>query len=80
MHATKLCQKVILNGWAWKLVTILAIENDHIILENQYRFPHGNIIEIPSGTIKKDEKAEDCATRENNHEWSLSEERRTVDS
>ena len=28
MHATKLCQKVIPNGWAWKLVTILAIENE----------------------------------------------------
>ena len=28
MHATKLCQKVIPNGWAWKLVTILANENE----------------------------------------------------
>ena len=28
MHATKLCQKVIPNGWTWKLVTILAIENE----------------------------------------------------
>ena len=46
------------------VAAILAIENDNVILEHQYRFPNGNVIEIPSGTMKKGEKPTDCALRE----------------
>ena len=43
---------------------ILAIVNNKIILEKQYRIPHGHVFEIPAGTIKKGEGSKQCAIRE----------------
>ena len=43
---------------------ILAFEDDSIILVKQYRFPHGYILEIPAGTLEKDEDPVKCAFRE----------------
>ena len=44
---------------------ILAFdENGKVILEKQHRFPHGYILEIPAGTLEKNEKPKDCAFRE----------------
>ena len=34
---------------------ILAIENGKIILVKQHRFPHGYVLEIPAGTMNKEE-------------------------
>ena len=39
-------------------------EKDDVILVKQYRYPHGDILEIPAGTIEKSEKPIDCAYRE----------------
>ena len=39
-------------------------ENDKLILVKQHRFPHGFVLEIPAGTLEKNEKPIDCAFRE----------------
>ena len=43
---------------------ILPILDDKIILEKQYRIPHGYVFEIPAGTMKKGEGSKQCAIRE----------------
>ena len=43
---------------------ILALENNKVIMINQYRFPYGFILEIPAGTIENGETAKACALRE----------------
>jgi len=44
---------------------ILAFdENDKVILVKQNRFPHGNVLEIPAGTLEKNESPKTCALRE----------------
>jgi ADP-ribose pyrophosphatase len=43
---------------------ILAIEDDKVLLVRQHRFPHGYVLEIPAGTLEKDEKPLKCAHRE----------------
>jgi len=44
---------------------MLAIDKDNkVILVKQNRFPRGNILEIPAGTLEKGEKPKKCAFRE----------------
>jgi len=43
---------------------ILAFEGKKVLLVKQHRFPHGYVLEIPAGTIKKNEKPITCARRE----------------
>jgi len=44
---------------------MLAIDKDNkVILVKQHRYPIGNILEIPAGTLEKGEKAIKCAFRE----------------
>jgi len=44
---------------------ILAIDNDNkVILVKQHRYPHGNVLEIPAGTLEKRENPKKCAFRE----------------
>ncbi len=43
---------------------MLAIENGKVLLVRQYRFPHGYVLEIPAGTLKKGESPRKCAFRE----------------
>ncbi|MEM3088229.1 MAG: NUDIX hydrolase, partial [Candidatus Bathyarchaeia archaeon] len=41
------------------------LKTDVILMIRQYRHPTGEVLlEIPAGTLKKDEKPEDCAIRE----------------
>ena len=46
------------------IAAIIAVEKGQFILEQQNRFPNGNVIEIPSGHLKKGEKPMQCAFRE----------------
>ncbi len=39
-------------------------ENKKVILVEQYRFPHGYVLEIPAGTLEKEEEPIRCAFRE----------------
>jgi ADP-ribose pyrophosphatase len=43
---------------------MLAIENGKLLLVRQHRFPHGFVLEIPAGTLKKNETPRKCAFRE----------------
>ena len=44
---------------------MLAIDKDNkVILVKQHRYPLGNILEIPAGTLEKGEKPKKCAFRE----------------
>ena len=43
---------------------VLAFEGTKVILVKQHRFPHGYVLEIPAGTLKKNENPRACATRE----------------
>jgi len=44
---------------------MLAIDNDNkVILVKQNRYPRGNILEIPAGTLEKGENPKKCAFRE----------------
>ena len=39
-------------------------ENNKVILVKQHRFPHGYVLEIPAGTLEKNEEPIKCAFRE----------------
>ena len=44
---------------------MLAIDKkNNVILVKQHRYPHGNILEIPAGTLEKGENPKKCAFRE----------------
>ena len=44
---------------------MLAIDDDNkVILVKQHRYPRGNILEIPAGTLEKGENLKKCAFRE----------------
>ncbi len=43
---------------------MLAIEKGKLLLVKQHRFPHGFVLEIPAGTLNKDESPKKCAFRE----------------
>ena len=44
---------------------MLAFDEDgKVILVKQYRFPHGDVLEIPAGTLEKREEPVKCAFRE----------------
>ncbi|MDE1828886.1 MAG: NUDIX hydrolase [Thaumarchaeota archaeon] len=43
---------------------MLAMEKGKVLLVKQHRFPHGFVLEIPAGTLKKGESTRKCAFRE----------------
>ena len=43
---------------------VLAFEGTKVILVKQNRFPHGYVLEIPAGTLNKNENPRACAIRE----------------
>ena len=43
---------------------VLAFEGTKVILVKQHRFPHGYVLEIPAGTLNKNESPRSCAIRE----------------
>ena len=46
------------------VAAILAFDGKKIILVKQHRFPHGSVLEIPAGTLEKNERPRKCAFRE----------------
>lgn len=44
---------------------VLAVKGDGtVVMVNQHRFPHGNVLEIPAGTLERGESPLECARRE----------------
>ena len=43
---------------------VLAFEGTKVILVKQHRFPYGYVLEIPAGTLNKNESPRSCAIRE----------------
>ena len=43
---------------------VLAFEGTKVILVKQHRFPSGYVLEIPAGTLNKNESPRSCAIRE----------------
>ena len=57
---------------------ILAFDEDgKIILVKQHRFPHGYVLEIPAGTLEKNEDPKDCAFRELHEETGYTSKKMT---
>lgn len=64
-NSKKKNKKIIQDGIQHSgVAAILAIENGKILLEKQKRFPNGEVLEIPAGTIENGEDPLDCAVRE----------------
>ncbi len=62
IRGRKVRREIIEHGGA---AAMLAIDNDNkVILVKQNRFPRGDILEIPAGTLEKGEKPKKCAFRE----------------
>jgi len=56
---------------------VLAIEGGKLIMVRQHRFPHGHALEIPAGTLEKNEDPEECAFRELQEETGYGAKRMT---
>ena len=52
-------------------------ENKKLILVKQHRFPHGYVLEIPAGTLEKNEEPIKCAFRELEEETGYSAKKMT---
>lgn len=52
-------------------------ENNKVILVKQHRFPHGYVLEIPAGTLEKNEDPVKCAFRELEEETGYSAKKMT---
>ena len=52
-------------------------ENGKVILVKQYRYPYGNVLEIPAGTLDKGESPKKCALREIKEETGYSAKKMT---
>ena len=61
VQGRKIKREIIEHGGA---AAMLAIEDGKLIMVKQYRFPHGNVLEIPAGTLEKGEDPVKCAFRE----------------
>lgn len=46
------------------IAAILAFEGNNVLLVKQYRYPFGEILEIPAGIIESNESPKSCAKRE----------------
>jgi len=57
----KIRREIIEHGGA---AAILALDGKKVILVKQHRFPHGPVLEIPAGTLEKNERPRKCAFRE----------------
>ena len=61
LNGTRISQEIVEQG---NVVAVLAIDDDEVILVNEFRYPVGYVLEIPAGTVDKDETPLKCAKRE----------------
>ena len=61
LNGTRISQEIVEQG---NVVAILAIDDDEVILVNEFRYPVGYVLEIPAGTVDKGETPLKCAKRE----------------
>ena len=61
LYGTRISQEIVDQGNA---VAVLAIDDDEVILVNEFRYPVGHVLEIPAGNVDKDETPLKCAQRE----------------
>ena len=61
LNGTRISQEIVEQGNA---VAVLAIDDDEVILVNEFRYPVGYVLEIPAGNVDKGETPLKCAKRE----------------
>ena len=61
LNGTRISQEIVEQG---NVVAILAIDDDEVILVNEFRYPVGYVLEIPAGSVDKGETPLKCAKRE----------------
>jgi len=62
IHGRKVKREILEHPGA---AAILAIDKEQkVLLVKQHRFPHGDLLEIPAGTLEKGERPKTCAIRE----------------
>ena len=61
LNGTRISQEIVEQGNA---VAVLAIDDDDVILVNEFRYPVGHVLEIPAGNVDKGETSLKCAQRE----------------
>ena len=61
LNGTRISQEIVEQG---NVVAILAIDDDEVILVNEFRYPVGYVLEIPAGNVNKNETPLKCAKRE----------------
>ena len=61
LNGTRIRQEIVEQGNA---VAVLAIDDDDVILVNEFRYPVGHVLEIPAGNVDKGETSLKCAQRE----------------
>ena len=61
LNGTRISQEIVEQG---NVVAILAIDDDEVILVNEFRYPVGYVLEIPAGNVDKGETPLKCAKRE----------------
>ena len=61
LNGTRISQEIVEQG---NVVAVLAIDDDEVILVNEFRYPVGYVLEIPAGNVDKGETPLKCAKRE----------------
>ena len=61
LNGTRISQEIVEQGNG---VAVLAIDDDEVIVVNEFRYPVGYVLEIPAGNVNKNETPLKCAKRE----------------
>jgi ADP-ribose pyrophosphatase len=61
LNGTRISQEIVEQGNG---VAVLAIDDDEVIVVNEFRYPVGYVLEIPAGNVDKNETPLKCAKRE----------------
>ena len=61
LNGTRISQEIVEQGNG---VAVLAIDDDEVIVVNEFRYPVGYVLEIPAGSVDKGETPLKCAKRE----------------